>query len=501
MSWTALCSTAFSSVPVRRSLRQCRHEQQGTTPLSKTKFLFAAWLILCSVSAAANAQSEPLEAGISVVNITPPRGYRMAGYFSERLNTGEKDPLNAKVIVFRQGNEKVALIFCDLVAMDGPLVERARGQIEKEIGFPASRVVISATHTHTGPLYYGLIRDQLHAAAIEEVGHDPHEKVDYSQQLISAWIKGISEATARLQPVELKHGTGKETRISFNRRFHLKDGSVRFNPGVKNPNIVRPAGPIDPTVDIIRVQSKGNHQDLGAIISFALHLDTVGGTEFSADFPYVLEKEVQKVLGPDAVSLFGTGTCGDINHIDVTADKRQMTADIGRMLGETVNAELPKLAPVAKPALTVARTRYLQDVRKVTPEQIADAQQYFPLGKGKKGSFLEVVEASTVLSLSKFPNSQTEIEITAVALGKDLAIVFLPGEVFVELGMAIKDGSPFQQTLVVELSHSIPAYVPTLRAYQEGSYEVVNSRFVPGGGEVMVEKSLALLKQLAENSH
>ena len=88
------------------------------------------------------------------------------------------------------------------------------------------------------------------------------------------------------------------------------------------------------------------------------------------------------------------------------------------------------------------------------------------------------------------------IEIQAFRLNEDTAIVALPGELFVELGLAIKKASPFSTTLVFELAGDAPGYIPTLKAFREGSYETVNSRIQPGGGEIMVKEALVLLEKL-----
>ena len=90
------------------------------------------------------------------------------------------------------------------------------------------------------------------------------------------------------------------------------------------------------------------------------------------------------------------------------------------------------------------------------------------------------------------------VDVTVMTLGSDVAIVCLPGEVFVELGLAIKQGSPFRTTLVIELSNHVETiYVPNRAAYAGGSYEVTNSNLQPGGGEMLVEAALGLLREAA----
>jgi len=464
----------------------------------KTAGWFALSVCLITLASTCQAEDAPLEAGVAVVDITPPLGYRMAGYYSERFNTGTKDPLNAKVIVFRQGETSTAMIFCDLIGLIAEQTGPARQEIEKATGIPVEAINISATHSHTGPLFWGLFRDQFHQDAIKEHGKDIREEIDYNKFLTECWVKGVKEAQSKLAPVQLSHGRGKETRLAFNRRFFMNDGSVVFNPGLKNPNIDRAAGPIDPTVEIIRVQSDAGETpvDLGTIISFALHLDTVGGTEYSADFPAYLQQTLQKELGSDSICLFGNGTCGDINHVDAMGGKVGKTAEIGQMLGETVIAELSRLAPVKTPELAFSSVRYEQAVQTRTAEELETAWKYFPPTENNVGPPYALVKAYTTIDLQQYKNGVTEVEVSVVKLSDDLAIVFLPGEVFVELGMEIKDLSPFEQTLVVELANDCPYYVPTARGYMEGSYEVMNSRLAPGAGEVMVKCALEQLNQL-----
>jgi len=91
------------------------------------------------------------------------------------------------------------------------------------------------------------------------------------------------------------------------------------------------------------------------------------------------------------------------------------------------------------------------------------------------------------------------LEVQVFKISDQLAIVGLPGEVFVELGLAIRESSPFKTTLVIELTNSHIAYVPTRKAFAQGSYETTNSRLAPYGGEMMVESAVGLLQELYSN--
>jgi hypothetical protein len=449
------------------------------------------------LSSTVPAWAADLEVGVAAIDITPPHGYRMAGYFHERVNTGTRDPLFAKAIVFRQGDRQAALVCCDLVAITEGVSHLARAKAAQTTGIPATNIAIAATHSHTGPLYFGVLRNRFHKQAVARNGRDPHEEVDYSAQLTERIANAIAQAQANAAPARLAAGSARETTLSFNRRFHMKDGTVRFNPGAFNPDIVRVAGPIDPEVGLLLVRTARDNRPLAALTVFALHLDTVGAAEYSADYPAYLEAGLKEAFGPGFVSLFGAGTCGDINHINVKTREQAKTAAIGARLTQTVKQGLATLPAVAEPSLDVAAATVNVAVQRPTPAEIADAESKMGQIGSSSLSFLEQVKAVTVVDLAEnYREPTTALEVQVFRLSRDVGIVTLPGEVFVELGLAIKKASPFRTTIVIELTNSIPAYVPTKKAFAEGSYEVVNSRVQAGGGERLVETAIELLTKL-----
>lgn len=441
-----------------------------------------------------------LSVGVAVADITPPQGWRMSGYFHERINTGTHDPLLAKAMVFAQGQERAALVICDLLYLSREVSDRARGTAAERTGIPAANIAIAATHSHTGPLYSGPLRNLFHRQAVERHGSDPHEPIDYAAMLVERLAEVIAEAQSALRPVRLEAGAVREERLSFNRRFHMKDGSVRFNPGQQNPDIVRPAGPIDPDVGLLVVRDAASGEPSAALTVFALHLDTTGGTEYSADYPFYLEQRLREAHGQRFVSFFGPGTCGDINHIDVSIRGRRGAEEIGTMLAETVLEGMGKAEPLTRPSLAV-RSRTLDlPMHRFEPERIAWARENLPrVGTGEL-SFLDQVEASRIVDIQDRGGRVLPVEVQVFRLSADVAVVTLPGEVFVDLGLAIKRASPFAKTLVISLTNDGPGYLPTEKAFAEGSYETVNSRIAPGGGEKMVEVAIELLESLSMSS-
>jgi sugar phosphate isomerase/epimerase len=433
-----------------------------------------------------------LTAGIAVIDINPPIGYRMSGYFRERLSTGILNPLHAKAIVLRQGQESAALVFCDIIGLSPDVSSRARTQAAEKTGIPSANILIAATHTHTGPLYFGALRKHLHDLSVAKSGSDPCEKVDYPSELVTKLVKVITEANASAKPVRLKAGVAEQQDLSFNRRFHMKDGSVRFNPGVLNPDIVRPAGPIDTDVGMVFFRGADSSSIDAALVNFALHLDTVGGTKYAADYPFYLEQSLRQTYGNKFALMFGTGTCGDINHIDVTKKQRLKTEYIGRTLAETVKEKAGHLKTVQDPALAVRSEIVNVPLQHYGPKKLDWARENIKkVGTGEL-SFLKQVEAYKILAVEMRRGKTIPLEVQVFRLSRDVAVVGLPGEVLVDLGLAIKRASPFPTTLVIQLCQDAPGYIPTKKAFAEGSYETVNSRIAPGGGEMMVDAAIRL---------
>ncbi len=443
-----------------------------------------------------STSTQQLHAGVAVADITPPIGYRMCGYFNERLSTGVLNPLHAKALVLRQGGARAALVFCDIIGISADVSKRVRRQAQQETGIPADNILLAGTHSHTGPLYFDALRDYLHEKAVAKQGMDPCEQRDYPAELVAGIVKAVKEADAQVRPVQAQAGVTQQQGLSFNRRFHMKDGTVRFNPGVLNPDIVRAAGPIDPNVGLVFFREANGKNALAGLVNFALHLDTTGGTLYAADYPYFVEQNLRERFGPDFVLLFGTGTCGDINHIDVTTKERLKPDYIGATLGCTVAAGVTQAKTVGKPTLAVRRAVVEVPMQTFTTAEIEQARKDMDKVGTDDLPFLDQVRAYKIVDIQGRPGATIPLEVQAFRLSEEVAVVGLPGEVFVEHGLAIKRASPFPVTLVIELCQDDVAYVPTRQAFAEGSYETVNSRIAPGGGEVMTDTAIKLLKEL-----
>jgi hypothetical protein len=444
-----------------------------------------AFLLLVTPAFAAE-----LRVGAAAVVINPPEGTPLAGYYSQRGSKAVLDDIRAKAIVLEVGDTKAALVVCDLISLPRHVVTEARRQVEATTGIPGAHVMISATHTHTGPV---IARE---SALDELVGATSDLGRRYTERLPELIARSVAEAHKRLAAARASAALGREDGLSFNRRFHMKDGSVSWNPAKRHPDIVRPAGPIDPDVGVIYFDTPKN-APVATYVNFAMHPDTVGGEGVSADYPGVLSKLLADYRGPDMLTVFANGCCGNINHRNINwpdAQKGPREAHrIGTVLAAAVLRTTPDLKPVAADTLRIKNEVVKLPLAPVTDADVATAKDVVKRAKDPKTTFLEKVKAFKVLDVAARDGKPWEVEVQVVALGDQLAWVSLPGEVFVELGLAIKKASPYRHTLLAELTNGSIGYIPDKPAYSQGNYEVESARCAAGSGEMLVEAALRLL--------
>ena len=339
---------------------------------------------------------------------------------------------------------------------------------------------------------------------MEKYQNDPQEKVDYPAFLIERLVKVIAAAQANLRPAELQAGIAKQEGLSFNRRFWMKNGKVVFNPGQLNPDIVRPAGPTDPDVGILLARDAG---DAAAVRGPDRLCDALGHRRRHADTArttqYYLEQTLRRAFG----QRFHLGLRPRHVRRHQPHQRQQEGADqpspavaerIGSTLGKTVIAAAPTAAGdqqaraggAQHDAAGAASTRSRPSrwpTRAPVMEKFNDTNT----------AFLTKVAAVRTLDLAGL-GPPRPMEVQVFRLDAETAIVCLPCEIFVELGLAIKQASPFRNTLVIEICNDRPSYVPTAKAFAEGSYEVTNARVKPGAGEMLVDAAVKLLNEVRE---
>jgi len=439
-------------------------------------------------------------AGFGSAVINPEPGLSLAGYFNPRPNTGVLDDLHVKVMLLEANGTLTGIISFDLCVISERLLGSVRDALRRE-GFPfAETIPLVATHTHTGPD----IGDTLTA--------EPPAP-DYIERVARVTVEAVRAAREDLAPSELRAGGVQENPYAFNRRYWMKDGRVVTNPGKLNPDIVKPEGPVDREIGVLAAYRDG--RPVGILANITNHTDTIGGDKVSADWPGHMERALRRALCTDVSVITLIGPSGNINHFDVTRSEAQTSCAearrIGEGYGEIVRRALDGLEPIRPAPLRLLTRRVRIPYRRVSDEELAEARRIVATAAREATGDLtsedlargsEVVKrffAEQLIAYAEWTKGRDgrDFDLAAMEFSDDLAMVFLPGEPFTEIGMAIKRASPFRRTFVVELANGECGYVPLKECFERGGYEILP---VVGGGpredtcDILVAAATALVR-------
>jgi neutral ceramidase len=433
-------------------------------------------MVAIAVAGAATCQTGGLKLGTGTSVVTPFLDESIAGYYYDRTADGVHDDLYAKALLIDNGTDRIVLVACDLVRMPKAAVEDARRRIERRLGIPADHVLISATHSHTGPKLSG-------------------ESIALLARRIA---DSVVTANGNLKEARLFVATEQEASLPHSRRYLMKDRTTVTNPGFLNPNVLEAVGPTDPRVPVVYAEDERG-QAIMTWVNYAMHLDTVGGTLISADYAYYLARLLARVKGTDMLTIFTIGAAGNINHWDVRRPGPQRGLAEAQRLGEVLGAAVLKaythMEAVSSPAVRAIAETIELAVPMVTAEQVAAARKLLTQPPPRDVDFsLDRVNAGRIVSVAELGGRGLFAEIQVLAVGP-IAFVGIPGELFSELGIEIQRASPFPYTFIVGQANDAIGYIPTKAAFEQGGYEPTNSRMAPGGGERIAAKVIALLKQ------
>jgi hypothetical protein len=297
----------------------------------------------------------------------------------------------------------------------------------------------------------------------------------------------------------MRAGVATTSGMVFNRRHLMRDGSVKMNGGFLNPDIIRAVGPVDPDLSFIIFEEEQG-RPIASLTSFAMQTATIGSTtKFSGGYPHFLESGLQQEFGKDFISLFAEGTCADVNHWDISKPGPQIgyeeaTKPIGEKLARTLLEKLPGLK-INSPSLSVQSKVIHLPLQMYSPMDLEWARSY----SGDPPNLIVSSRARRILHLEELRSRFGEnipMEIQVIRLNDETAVVTLPGQVFVELGLALKEASPFTNTIIITLANNHEECIPLRKAYTEGSYEIVYSRIEANGGEKLVQTALSMLNEM-----
>ena len=444
-----------------------------------------------------------LKVGYAKVVITPPMGIDISGYFQVRKAEAVLDDLHAIALAVSDGKKTAAIVSLDLLDIPTASANIIREYASQATGLDYESIFLVCTHTHTGP-------DFSHNHKTEIVR-------DYFGDTKLKIADCINFALADMKDAKMAYGTSKAERISFVRRFRMKDGSFRTNPGVNNPEILEPIGEVDERVNVVRFDREG--ADDIVLINFGTHPDTVGGNLISADWPGFVNRTFEAAV-PGVKSIFLNGAQGDVNHVNVfprPGESNGMFHDFddvdrgyphARHMGNVVAGAALQVYEKLQ-YCDVEELKYVEENVKIpanvpTAEELALAVKYNDLhnaGRDEeipfKGMALttEVARAARMVRLKDGPE-YFDFPMTAIKLG-NVAFVSIPGEPFTTVGLGLKaNNAEWGLVVPCALTNGYKGYFPNAEAYAEGGYESASSNFKPGVAEKIIEEGTRLIKKL-----
>jgi hypothetical protein len=466
------------------------------------------FLALSSMGGLAFSAAPVFRAGFAERDITPRIGMQEPGGYQKRFHRSVHDPCKVRVAVFDDGARRVALVSVDALIVPRQLVVDIRREVQSRCGIAPEAVLIGATHSHSsGPT--GMVQpgEYDHASPlVRKLAYEVSSSADpeYLAVVRRETIQAVCDAHASLASVRAGAGVGVEDKAAFNRRFRMRNGLSYTHPGQGNPDMLDPAGPIDPQVGVIGVWREDGRL-LGCIVNYACHATTSPGG-ISANWIYYLEKTIRGALSSDAVVVFLQGASGDVTQVDNRNPGVQPNGEeYARLVGGRVGAEAVKvllsmhpgsLAPLNAANVTLGFNR-----RKPSPERVRKSYQL----AAKDPATVDLAEwlfAKEIVMLdakiAAEPTAQAEVQ--AIQVGPAV-FVTNPAEFFCELGLRIKAGSPFPFTFPVELANGCVGYVPTEEAFSAsgGGYETrltSYSNLEITAGNRLVEAGLELARRM-----
>lgn len=445
------------------------------------------------------------KAGFGRVNVNPMMGIDISGYYQVRKADGVLDDLEANAIAFSLDDKKMVMLCIDALGFSKSIMDDFRASIAEKCSIPKECVFISATHTHTGP-----------AAKLNSAESMDPLQLEYLHFLNQRIIDAAQFAFDDLRPAKMGWGIGQAPRVAFVRRFRMKDGSVKTNPGVNNPDIVAPIGDVDERVNVLRFDREG--ADSLVLVNFGNHPDVVGGCKISADWPGFVRRTVEKAID-NTKCIFFNGAQGDVNHVNVNpigGEMNDMFIDfddvargysharyIGRVVTGGVLQVYDKVKYVDVSSIRAIEQNVQVAANKGTAEELVEAKRIHALHEAGRDSELPykgmmlttvVAAAGRMVRLENGPD-YFEIPLTGIQLGP-VAFVGIPGEPFTGIGRGLKEAEEFDVVLPVCCANGYEGYYPMQDSYDEGGYEAGTSRFKAGTAEQLIREGRQLLTTL-----
>ncbi len=403
-----------------------------------------------------------LQAGVARIDITPRQPVVLSGYASRtNLSQGVHDPLSARAVAFEQDGKRLLLISVENVGFYQDTAEPLRQPILDACRLQPSELLLCAIHTHSAPTL---------TFATE---NEPPSNVAYTKELQKKLADVARTAFERLAAVRLGVGTGYSP-VGANRRETIRDNAGRTKIVLGR----NPTARTDREVQVLKLVDADRGALRGVVFAYATHSTSLGPRNYlvSGDIHGLAAQFLERYLGEGVVTTAFAGASGNIDPwyrvlpgFNTTNGWIPEPVLLGTLLGEEVAHVLPTIQTFS------------------TDSPIRTAMKTIDV-PGKPGDDAPSTAAG----------QPAHFILTVASLG-DLALVGLGGEVFDQIGEAIKAASPFPHTFILTHCNAAGGYLPTRDSYPEEGYEVRSSPFGPGADERVIEETTRMLRELRKH--
>jgi Neutral/alkaline non-lysosomal ceramidase, N-terminal len=450
-----------------------------------------------------------LHAGAARIRLEPPIGLSMIGY-GGRVGraSGVHDELAAQALVLGDGARKVALCGVDLLAIGIRVADEIRARVAAQSDLDADAILIGATHTHSAPIFNIFATPRPGA----KLGDD--RNLEWECALPGRIAGAILEANRRMEPAAIKTAGARFT-LGSNRRLRRPDGSIQLAANY--------AGVADADANAM-----GVYRSVGGALAFLLNYPCHGvvlcedNLLYSRDWPGYALDEIERLAaagdrGARPIGIFLQGATGNIDPR--SRGSFAVAEENGRALGRAAFQALAAAPQVSDAAIAWRRMPINLPLKSIDAdlaiarECLAQTEASLHNHRGGDGYQLKRLRdhheqsAQALRALEEFaeanrrdkrvdPERGVLASALSVAAIGDFAIVGLPGEAFVEYGLALKANPYFARTFVACYCNDLIGYIPTREAYPQGGYEVATARVAPGAGEAIMAAALAALREL-----
>lgn len=432
-----------------------------------------------------------MKVGSSKVDITPPLNIPYLGFLPRQGRfKGVHDPLYAKAIVFDNGETSLSIISADSIGFSNDVLGKGRNftaevrdKIFSRTGILQEKIMLATTHAHSTPETTG-ITDLLNVPGADK----------WLEVLMDQIASAVEMAQSNMCEAQLKFATGEAQGIAKNRR--------KGNLSIMQQ---KEQGFLDESVGVLLIEGE-SRTDI--IMNFSCHPVTVQVQPLvSADYPGTAAHIIQNAMGSHGICAFLQGSAGDINPIyDDSRDFNDVEM-YGMILAGEVIKLIAKLRYRNRDAMS-DKLSSASEVVKLPSRNLPEIEQFI---NAYNKALEEAKDERLKEQALRMANYYSEIirriergtepilaELQVFRIG-ELAIIAIPGELFVSLGLQIKCESPAQHTLISETTNGWIGYIVSPGSYQEGGYEVQPgpwSMTDERGSEIVVKTALDLVRRL-----